>query len=763
MNEAPARTHPRRGLTTVVFGAVAAGGFAALGWEILWQLRTTLALGISSQATALVIAATMGGMALGTVGGGLWLDRRGTVASPLAWYAALEAAIGLFGLALAFEFDMVAQIDAILFRQGWSESSLPHLVMIACVLGPPAMAMGMTIPVLGLVGRQLDASLALLYGTNTLGAAIGTLVLAFVILPLTSVSVASGVLAGVNLLVAGAIFALSRRRSDPVPSRVEMRQRSERAIGAAIGAYRYPVVFLTGFAVFAIEVVFFRAMRAAFTSTTHTFAILLAAVLIALAMGAHAARLFEGRRASVGSLLAVGGAFVLLVTPLVERMDRFTLFTLLIGEYASNFLLAVAVVGPPVALLGVAFPHLLAKATSPRDWGLLHATNTLGAIGGSLLAAWVLLPGLGIAASAWLVGGVLVASGVLLAMDDRVAQLRLGVGGLAALGLAVLGESGIGETRIFGQRGMMLDIGDDFELIDHEESHDFSVSVVDLFGYPELYIDGVGASSGLGGEEGYMAWMGHLPMMAHPDPKRALIICFGRGETANALRHEGPEHVDIVDISASVFRMAGYFPNQGVLDDPRVHTHVMDGRAWMRRTDRTYDVITLEPMPPTLAGVNALYSLEFYRHAYDKLAPGGTIAQWVPFHLVTPAQGEALARTFIEVFPESFMWIREGGGFGGTGILVGRKPPGDVLDWPGLDREIARGLSPDEVRDGVWLPRAALARYASDGVVITDDNQYLAYGVETLLDNVVTQQGTELHQEMLAESHRRVRVAQGGR
>ena len=43
----------------------------------------------------------------------------------------------------------------------------------------------------------------------------------------------------------------------------------------------------------------------------------------------------------------------------------------------------------------------------------------------------------------------------------------------------------------------------------------------------------------------------------------------------------------------------------------------MDGRTWMRRTDKEYDVITLEPMPPTFAGVNNLYSLEFYQAAHD--------------------------------------------------------------------------------------------------------------------------------------------------
>src|SRR5205814_8078745 len=109
------------------------------------------------------------------------------------------------------------------------------------------------------------------------------------------------------------------------------------------------------------------------------------------------------------------------------------------------------------------------------------------------------------------------------------------------------------------------------------------------------------------------AWMDHLQMMLHTDPEKVMIICFSTGQTAKALRNENPDELDIVDINSHVFELSHFFrSNQNVLNDPRVKKIVMDGRAYLRRTKATYDVFTLEPLPPGSAGVNALYSEEFY-------------------------------------------------------------------------------------------------------------------------------------------------------
>jgi spermidine synthase len=228
----------------------------------------------------------------------------------------------------------------------------------------------------------------------------------------------------------------------------------------------------------------------------------------------------------------------------------------------------------------------------------------------------------------------------------------------------------------------------------------------------------------------YMAWMGRLPMLLHARPRTALVICFGTGQTAAAVKDEGAPSLDVVELDPAVLSLAPLFrTNRGVLEQPGVEAHVMDGRAWLRRTERRYDVVSLEPMSPEFAGTNALYSVEFYRHMTRVLNRGAIVAQWVPFHIVPPAAAVAIVAAFTTVFPDALLWIDPRDR---TGIVVGRQrgaatPLGS--EWPGLLRAAAyRDLAPPEIRSAVWLLPAAVARYAALGPPVDDDNQALAYG-----------------------------------
>ena len=139
-------------------------------------------------------------------------------------------------------------------------------------------------------------------------------------------------------------------------------------------------------------------------------------------------------------------------------------------------------------------------------------------------------------------------------------------------------------------------------------------------------------------------------------------------------------------------------------------------------------MITLEPMPPNFSGVNALYSREFYELAATRLTPGGVVAQWLPFHLLAPDHSASIAATFVAVFADSILWIDP---TGGTGILLGRvagAPEPLGASWPGLARRsAARPLGEDQIRAGVFLSGETFDRYASQGAVITDDNQLLEF------------------------------------
>lgn len=704
------------------------GGLAALSWETLWQLEAALSLGVSAFGAALTLATTMAGMTAGSLLMGRFLERR-ALARPAALYGLLELAIGLLGLAMRPGFRWVEAWDTQAYA--WSPAAAPwiHVLGIAGVLGLPSMAMGATIPVFERIAERYGTPVSRLYGLNTLGAAVGTLAVAFFLVPRFGVAGAVMAAAGVNGVVAAAAFAMPRGAAATAPATAAAAATTGLDLrGAGL------VVLVTGFATFALEVVWFRSLLAAFQNTSESFAIMLASVLLPLAVGANLAPWLRRVGAQPAWLLGLAAVAILLATPLVERVDLLAphrLYrpdTLYLGLLAQWFGLSLAVVGPPMLLIGTALPLYLDAATTPTRVARLYAINTVGAVLGASLGSWLLIPSLGVARSSWLVGALVLGVAVALARRRPRLAVALGGAGLAGLAVAMVWTSSLGRDRI---QTSHTSLGE-YEIVAFEEGPDATVSVVEPEdGQRRLLIDGFIATTERQDHSHYMAWMGRLPMLLHPAPRRALVIAFGTGQTAAAVLDEGPEHLDVVELSPAVLSVAGHFAsNRGVLDDPRVRTTLMDGRAWVRRVDEVYDVVTLEPMPPYFAGVNSLYCREFYELVAQRLSPKGVVAQWLPFHLVTVEHAQAITRTFVASFPDALLWIDPKGG---TGILLGRRTPGRRwlgTFWPGLRRPGAnRSLPPEQIRRSATLGSLALHRYGEAGRIIDDSNQLLAYSL----------------------------------
>ncbi len=705
-----------------IYSCVALGGLAALSWEVVWQLKSSLAIGLSAVGTAITLAVTMGGMSLGSILMAGLLKRHPTK-TPLRVYGILELTIGLSGLLLNIGFAAIDTVDVFVFRNVPGCSPMVHFLGIALLLGPPTLAMGATIPVLGLIARQQRMSIALLYGTNVAGASIGVVLMAFALLPELGVWLSSQLLTVVNIGVCLVIWLLGRPDSEIEPPEDPSRESPATDIEGLSHQLSCWIVGLTGFVTFGLEVAWFRALRSALKSTSFSFAIMLASVLIPLSLSASSVPYLQRRRVPLGFLLTAATVAILLATPLIERLD---LFTTVDGTYWQALPIwlgvSLALLGVPMLFLGTALPWLLERQRSAQAWGKLYSLNTLGAIAGSLAGAWLLLPNLGLAKTSWAIGLLL---GVISVASFKGRSRLFSLLACAlALVVAMGFESGIGHQRVVGAISK-----DSYKILDYEEAPDSTVSVVELqTGERFLVIDGF-IAAGQQWTYAYMHWMGRLPMLLHPDPQHALVICFGTGQTANAVRLEEPQKLDLVDLNRAVFGKADFFPaNGGVLRDPRTRAIVMDGRAWLRRTRQSYDVITLEPMPPNFVGINALYSKEFYELMTKRLNPGGVVAQWLPLHLVHPIHAASIAATFQSVFPDSVLWVDP---LSFTGVLLGRfgeRSEGFGTRWPGLARRRADSdVQRRKITDSIHLDREGLMRYGKLGRIITDDNQLLSY------------------------------------
>jgi spermidine synthase len=245
-----------------------------------------------------------------------------------------------------------------------------------------------------------------------------------------------------------------------------------------------------------------------------------------------------------------------------------------------------------------------------------------------------------------------------------------------------------------------------------------------------LYLDGLHQASDGRDVVLLHRQIGHLPLLLHPAPKRALAIGLGGGATSGAMSLHPDLALDIVELAPGVIRAAQWFThiNEDVLRKPHVRLRVDDGRNHLLLTDTQYDAVTADIIQPTHAGAGLLYSQEYFRLARRVLGDDGLMVQWVGPRSDTYYR--LIARTFQSVFPETTVWVN------GT-LLVGSTRPLRI------DREAMAGRYRDPVlrealeEAGFADVDAVLAAYTAgpdklraflgEGPVLTDDMPVLEY------------------------------------
>lgn len=173
----------------------------------------------------------------------------------------------------------------------------------------------------------------------------------------------------------------------------------------------------------------------------------------------------------------------------------------------------------------------------------------------------------------------------------------------------------------------------------------------------------------------HLNMLGHLPMLFARKTESAAVIGLGTGITSGSLlRHPTLRHLDLLEIEPAVVAAAQLydFINHRPLADPRTRLIVMDGRSHLTYGNQTYDVISVDPIHPLVAGSGSLYSEDFYRIVRSRLNPGGIFCQWMPLTLSQKAFDTVLA-TQRSVFPYLALFT-----FFGEGVVLASAEPMNI-------------------------------------------------------------------------------------
>ncbi|MCD0502194.1 fused MFS/spermidine synthase [Bordetella petrii] len=723
---------------------------AALVFQILWIKQLSLIVGVEVHAIATAISAFF----LGLAAGSWWLGRRADRADrPFRLYAAIEVGIAVVAIAVT----QALAHGAGAFARGEQFNALLAWLAVFIVIGAAPFLMGGTLPVLlratgaGRVGRAGAA----LYAANTGGAIVGALLPAFVLIPSLGVQGAALAAAGFNVLAALGAWALDRQAasvaaSPPAIERARTPRPLPRDSRLAIGLYAIAGAVALGY-----EVLWSQMIVPFMSTRAFAFSIVLAVYLAGLALGSALYARFEQRLGDpwrvFGVLVACAGVFALLEAALLGRwlVDAQSLAEAAMRNWvdselagmSSRFVVAAAViVFLPTLLLGAAFPAVL-RIAAPAEQrgqgaGAVLAGNTFGGIAGTALTAFVLLPQLGTMGSLAVLATAACCVGFVAVWQARPAA-AMARAITAALAVAVLI---VGWALPSDHLARWLPGAQGKDLVFYEESHGGTVAVVEsgsgVNRFRRLYIQGVSNSGDAMPSLRYMRLQALLPLIVHAgEPRSALVIGYGTGITAGALsRYPGLQRRVVAELLPGVLHAAPLF--RGTYDayqDPGLEVRLRDGRRELLASADTYDLITLEPPPPSAAGVVNLYSRDFYALAASRLNPQGMVAQWLPLPTQNIEDTRSLVASFIDVFPHASLWTTELHEM----LLVGSMQP-MPLDAARIaqryaDPKVQRALADVGVGSpaallATWVTdREGLARFAGDAVLVTDDFPAIEY------------------------------------
>jgi spermidine synthase len=604
----------------VPFALFVLSGLCGLLYQIVWLRLAFAAFGVITPVLSVVVSVFMLGLSLGSWAAGAWIGRltRATRIPAISFYALCEAFVGLGALAVP---RLFAAGEKFLLGFGQSDSA-SYLGLSAAILAlsilPWCICMGATYPLMLAFLRQAersdDTSFSFLYLANVIGAMVGTLLTAGVLIELFGLRATVGIGAAINFLIAAIALAWGLRRPvSDTPAAATPRLAEEDA--ARPGAMLlFALLFVTGFISMAMEVVWTRAFTPIIKTSIYSFASILAVYLLATWIGSWRYRrdVRRDRVTPIAHVVALLSIFAFL--PILNDPRLHT-------RMAVDVLLVWASLFPFCMALGYLTPQIIDRYAGgrARQVGSAYAFNIIGCILGPLAAGYLLLPSVGVRIALILLALPFLVFVLYFAARRALAPRRFAVTTAIAAVLLVVSMAVVWgyDDRGYVRDGVV------------RRDHTATIIAGGTGRGKYLFVNGIS-----------ITWlspvtkvMAHLPLVSlRRPPTSALTICFGMGTTFRSLA-TWPIQVRAAELVPSVKASFGYFfaDADTIVKPPLREIVVDDGRRFLNRTSQKFDVITIDPPPPLpAAGSSLLYSTDFYDVIQRHLAPGGILQQWFP-------------------------------------------------------------------------------------------------------------------------------------
>ena len=746
-------------------------GATGLIYEVLWARMLGLVFGATTLAVSTVLAAFMGGLALGSALAGKLAQR---IRKPLSTYGVMEIGIAVYALLVPFLFRWIDQVYVLIWQQlhpGYFAFSLWRFLLSGLVLLVPTTLMGATLPVLAVAlvrsSRRDSNSVTRLYACNLAGAILGTFAAGFVLLPALGVRTTIAVAAVLNVIV-GVIAILLQRGTN---TRSESHDNPVKNPANPVTSFWYFAALASGFVTISSQVSWTRTLTMIIGSSTYAFSIVVALFLIGLAIGAWLVARKDRSDRLRSAILKVEAltALSLLLSLHVLNQIPALLINLGLRLHVSSWagLLALQIVSAtllilvPAVLMGMVMPLVLVWASSDRTSavarvGRSYAVNTIGAIAGAFITGFILIP---MTSTRFTLLFAAICCVFVAAVAYRPAAGDLALKRSVAIGLIPvfvialfliaprmnLADLSIGAydslVRVLAQtREGVKDNAETagpnvHELLMYEEGPTATVSVRRDQNTVSMAINGRTNASDSIYDMPTQVMLGQLPLLVAPKIDNGLIIGYATGVTVGAMLQSPVQSVTCVELEPGTVAGSQFFNhvNNRPLDDPRTTLIVDDARTFLRVTPNRYDMIVSEPSHPWVPGVANLFTQEFFELGRARLSDEGIWVQWVQIYQLSTESLRSVLATYHKVFPHVLVF-RVGGLSNGKDLLLVGSNRALNLDHlserfrdPRMTAELGRVdlKSEADIRGWYVCDESRLGPAVAGAKINTDDNMHI--------------------------------------
>jgi spermidine synthase len=748
-------------------------GATGLIYEVLWARMLGLVFGATTLAVSTVLAAFMGGLAVGSALAGRLASR---IRKPLSTYGLMEIGIAIYALLVPLLFRWIDHVYALIWHQlqpGYFAFSLWRFLLSGLVLLVPTTLMGATLPVLSAAlvrSSERDSnSVTRLYACNLAGAILGTLGAGFVLLPVLGVRMTIVVAATINILV-GMIAIILQRRTQTAVAQPRLKV-DEPSSSVDSGRFWTFAALVSGFVTISTQVSWTRVLTMIIGSSTYAFSIVVALFLIGLAGGAwFVARKdrSERLRSTVLKVEVVTAISLLLSLFVLNKIPVLLIYLGLRfntsswpGLLSLQILSATLLILVPALLMGMVMPLVLVWAGSeqPRAVarvGRSYAINTIGAIAGAFITGFILIPKtstrftLLFAATLCLVVAGVAYRPVDAARDPALKRsLAIGLTPILAILFFLiappmnLADLSIGAydslVRVLAQTREGANQNEQsqgsHELLMYQEGPTATVSVRRDQNTVSMAINGRTNASDSIYDMPTQIMLGQLPLLIAPKIDTGLVIGYATGITVGSMLQSPVQSVTCVELEPGTVAGSSFFNhvNNRPLDDPRTHLIIDDARTFLRVTPNRYDMIVSEPSHPWVPGVANLFTQEFFELGRARLSDGGLWVQWVQIYQLSTESLRSVLATYHKVFPHVLVFRVGGLNKGKDLLLVGGNQPLNLalLAERLADQRISAELSridlktEADIRGWFVCDETKLSPAVAGAKINTDDNMHI--------------------------------------